>query len=105
MTAIIRNFGSFDGLDLTDSEKEILWLGEIAFMTAAYGKNIGPLNVEYVVNDKGQWAYRMHTRKKTGYETSPGLIESKFKFSYNGAAESAAKKMADLYWIACNEND
>jgi len=99
------HFGRFENLNLTDSEKEICFMDEISNRTASYCRYIGSLKVEFLVNAKGYWSYKMHTNKKTGYETSPGLIESKFRFPYSGKAESAAIDMEDCYWCACNEND
>lgn len=93
-------------LPLTENEKQILYLKQITGTPGSYGKNIGSLKVEFIQHSpSGKWAYKVHTHKKTGYETSPGFIESKPSFSYNGAAESGADKIIDLYWMACNEND
>lgn len=94
----------YNDLPLSQIEKEILYMKQITGTPGSYGKFIGSLKVEFIDTGKG-WKYKIHTHKKTGYETSPGFIESKPRFSYNGAAESGADKMADLYWMACNEND
>jgi hypothetical protein len=100
-----RLFGPFERLKhLTDDEKEILYRGELE-RNESFGSNIGPLKVEYLKNEKGMWAYRIYTHEKTGYETSPGLIESKYRYYYDGKARVAAEYMVDLYWMACNRND
>lgn len=92
-------------INLNEREKEILWRGEITSRQFSYGRFIDALRVEILVNDKNLWAYRIHTKVKTGYETSPSLIESKFKFSYDSQACNAAQQVIDLYWMACNKND
>lgn len=62
-----------------------------------FTKVIDTCAVEAVKNDKGMWAYRIKAPKVTGYATSPGVIESGYKFDYAGAAFNAAGKMVDLY--------
>lgn len=92
-------------LPLTEVEKQILYQKQIMGTPGSYGKHIGSLKVEFIQHSNGKWSYKIHTHKKTGYETSPGFIESKPKAVSNGQAENRAEDMADLYWMACNEND
>lgn len=91
--------------NLTDREKHVLYIAEITTHKYSFCSNIGPLKVEYLINEKGQWAYRIYTHERTILETSPNIIESKFVFWYDSKAKAAAEKMTELYWMACNKND
>lgn len=95
----------FANLPLSESERQILYMKEISGIPGSYGKYIDGLRVEFIRHTFGGWSYKIHTHKRTLYETSPGFIESKPRFNYDGPALHAAQKTIDLYWMACNETD
>ncbi len=95
----------YASLPVTEKEKEILYMRQITGVHGSYGRYVGSLKVEFIhVEGKG-WKYRIHTLKKTGYETSSGIIESSKYMSSDGQALNRAENMCDLYHMACVEYD
>jgi hypothetical protein len=79
----------FANLNLTDSEKNILYMSEIMGERGSFGKIIQACKVDFIETN-GYWTYKVYTRT--------GVIESKRKFNSHGIAENAAEKTIEYHY-------